>query len=120
MFRTPSTTTNGSKFSVFNWSLFLFISWWSYRAFACADSALITDCEQRGLLPAMQLHKSMGKAMFLTPETSPVEESKPISHVPIPWKTLGMVKGFRGQPGTRLVIPLQKPSCICNSSRASL
>lgn len=30
--------------------------------YLCTDSALITGCEQRGLLPAMQLHKSMGKS----------------------------------------------------------
>lgn len=118
MFRTLRTTTNRSKLSVFNWSLFLFISPVELQSVRLrAASALITGCDRRSLLSATQPHKSMGKATFPTPETSPVEHSKPIPYVPIPWKTRGMVKGGRIRPGTHQVIPLCR---ICSSSRASL
>lgn len=61
-------------------------------------------------------HRSMGKATFPMAETSPVELCEPSPHMPIPWKTPGMVKGWRGQPGARLVDPSQRSSCICCSS----
>ena len=99
VFRTPCTTDRG-KWLVFNWSLFLVISLVELRsARSPADSALITGCEPQSLLSAMQLHKSMGKATFPTPKTSPVEHCKPTSRVPIPWKDSGDGERLEGTAG---------------------
>ena len=94
---------------------------WSYGALALLQILLwLQAVSRKACYQQCSFTKAWEKPRSRRPRPLLWSTANPPLACRYPGKTLGMVKGWRGQPGTRLAIPLQKASCIFSSSRASL